>query len=804
MKELELRLSLVCFGGASLAIYMNGISTELLHLARASAHMDRPRMVNPGRAVDGTSVLYKELLSALAPKRKLSVIVDVVAGSSAGGINGIMLSRALAHDLPLTPMRDLWLNLGDIEELMRDYSLASPWSKAYLYPLIWLSMRNNAGFREQDAEARKKLVKFFRSRWFRPPFSGKRMLDWMITAAESMGRVHPSFSLMPPAHGLDLYVTLTNFYGTTRSVTLHDPELVRERMHEKSLHFRYRRPISGAVISDLDDDNLPGLGFAARGTSSFPGAFTPVTFDALDQELMRRGMAWPKREEFLHRNFAEHLTNAEDREILQKVAFLDGGITNNKPFAEAMKATFDRPAHRQVDRRILFIDPSPDPVEERVSERRPLPSFFRMFLGAMVEIPRNNPIFGDLRRISEANEEFARIMRTVRAIERDVAPMIDDIVRLEPAQIPSQQILADWRQRSQDLSLSRIGYGSTGYLHQRVSQTLDRLAHLLRDVFIEAGQRYRRVAMARSMRRWAKAQGLLEEARDSQDSAHILQAQLDFLSAFDVEFRLRRVRHLLRHINAVMAGPDSENDTLMQQLRPEKFKRRLYVAIERGQKLFHPAHLIGLLDQAWREKLDERLRLEGKRDAPSLTLFENAMEKLGDVLHLKDLDEELDGFISGSLGHLSRGCERAVYLRDGIFRTYIGFDFIDTATLSMVSHVSIKEFQEVKVDRISPEDCRALTPHLEGWPLLGTSLFLFGAFFSRRSRENDYLWGRLHAAWRMLYIIMDAAGGEAMLPDGFNLKAFERRLLRQVLLDERPSLPHVHDVIDDMLARLRD
>ena len=40
---------------------------------------------------------------------RLRVLVDVIAGASAGGINGIMLARALAFDLSLDPHRKLWL-----------------------------------------------------------------------------------------------------------------------------------------------------------------------------------------------------------------------------------------------------------------------------------------------------------------------------------------------------------------------------------------------------------------------------------------------------------------------------------------------------------------------------------------------------------------------------------------------------------------------------------------------------------------------------------------------------------------------
>ena len=36
MKERELRLALVCYGGISLAVYMHGITKEVWRLARAS------------------------------------------------------------------------------------------------------------------------------------------------------------------------------------------------------------------------------------------------------------------------------------------------------------------------------------------------------------------------------------------------------------------------------------------------------------------------------------------------------------------------------------------------------------------------------------------------------------------------------------------------------------------------------------------------------------------------------------------------------------------------------------------------
>ena len=119
MKEKELRIALVCFGGVSLAVYMHGITKEILKLVRASSVLhaiaDRAERAqatflaqrdasDPEYDTEGA---YFELLRELGRKVELRVVVDIIAGASAGGINGTMLARALSHDLPMRSLRDL-------------------------------------------------------------------------------------------------------------------------------------------------------------------------------------------------------------------------------------------------------------------------------------------------------------------------------------------------------------------------------------------------------------------------------------------------------------------------------------------------------------------------------------------------------------------------------------------------------------------------------------------------------------------------------------------------------------------------
>ena len=79
---------------------------------------------------------------------------------------------------------------------------------------------------------------------------------------------------------------------------------------------------------------------------------------------------------------------------------------------------------------------------------------------------------------------------------------------------------------------------------------------------------------------------------------------------------------------------------------------------------------------------------------------------------------------------------------------------------------------------------------------MGRNLEHFAAFFSRRARENDYLWGRLHAADRLVDIVVSAGLGARVSADKFN--PIKARLFRAILEAERPFLSNVRDLIADI------
>ena len=54
----------------------------------------------------------------------------MIAGTSAGGINGVYLAKALAHNLSQDALRNLWMEKGDINGLLRGPRRAPLWLRA--------------------------------------------------------------------------------------------------------------------------------------------------------------------------------------------------------------------------------------------------------------------------------------------------------------------------------------------------------------------------------------------------------------------------------------------------------------------------------------------------------------------------------------------------------------------------------------------------------------------------------------------------------------------------------------------------
>lgn len=771
MKQIEIRLAVVLYGGVSLAVYIHGVTREILNLVRASKQLHDAEAEGFGKEGDSTAV-YAEVLRALGPEIDLRVVVDLVSGASAGGINGVMLARALAHDLPLEPHQYLWLRNADVTRLAPPTSQFNRMAKAVVAPILYRLLLGRFGQQIRDPETRQKLGYFMQTQWFTPPFSGARFTRWMLDACDKMER-HGKHrgSLLPPGHRLDLFVTLTDYRGHSHMISLHDPPSVEETEHRRIISFTCKRALSGEITSEFDADHVPSLVFAARATASFPGAFPPATIAELDKILAHRGRAWPSRKSFL----TEKLFAGGD-EANGAGFFIDGSVVMNKPFSPVIHALGNRPASREVVRRIIYVDPDPRRHGHQQSEIG-APGFFRTILASLALIPRNEPIADDLMAIQGWNERARRMAEILAAADPQVEQLVDEIVTDDPDNPPTIDQVARYRAMANDKAHAGAGYAYLSYQTLKRRRLINRLACLIAALAKSdpAGNRNDRIE--RLLDRSVALSGTTGAG-----------AIVPFLRGFDIDFRLRRVRFVIRRLNELYRDVGSGRAQVVSSAIDD-LKTTLYDVIERLARLWQPktygaevvAAAVSIAEMADAE-------IGHTVEAALLAPFEQAMA-------LVEIDHDIDEIISlMGLAYLPAVARRAVAM------SYVGFSFYDLITFPILQWTDMDEINEVLVDRISPADAHGIgEAHVA---LKGTALMNFGAFFNRAWREHDYLWGRLNAADRCLDMLLSAVGPRLAQP--LDTTAIRQRLFNAILDAEAPNLRADPDLIDTLKRKLNE
>ena len=762
MREKELRLALVCYGGISLAVYMHGITKEVWHLARASRaeHDGAP-------AGDAIVEAWRALLAAIeaASGTRLRVFADIVAGASAGGINGVFFARAIATGESLDPLTDLWLSRADVEVLLDpDARPLSRLTKFWAVPIAWSATRLKRGTieatveRSARPEIRAKVSQFVRARWFAPPFGGHVFSGLLLDALAAMGKGPRGPMLVPPGHPVDLMVTVTDYAGHLETMRLNSPAEVAETEHR--LIFAFRHNVRGR--SELDD--IGGLVFAARATASFPGAFPPFTARELDATLLRRGEAWPGREAFLARQLPrQHAVGHAADTVL-----IDGSVLANAPFRPAIAALKMRPARREVDRRFVYIDPKPG--RRSLSLTRPqqqdeaLPGFFTTMLKALSDIPREQPIRDNVEAIEGISSRIRRMQRITEAMRPEVEQRIEAAFgRTFFFDRPTPSRLAAWRRAAQTRAVEEAGFGFIGYGHLKLSGVVEELARIAADSSGATGDAARQRWRADI---WAavRARGIDQITERGAGT----RAAVDFFRTHDLAYRIRRLRSLARKLDDVAGSEDGGAPALLEAARTAIFAA-LAPYLDREDPIFYAAL--------------------GEEDMGAGALI----DRIGVLRDLQALDLAADALLAEAFAALAKPARRAMLY------AYLGFPFTDTVTLPLLQGEGQDEFDPIKIDRISPDDCSALAVE-DGEPVLkGIQFNSFGAFFSRAFRENDYLWGRLHSVERLFDIVISAMPMATALPPG-ERERLRRAAFRAVLDEEQARL----ETIPELFAALRE
>lgn len=720
MRQKELRIALVCYGGVSLAVYMHGVTKEVWHLARASrAYHDGDE--KPG----GVAGVYRDLIDHIERERqlRLRVLPDILTGASAGGINAVFLAQAVHSGYSLDPLTDLWLDMADVDELV-DPDARPMWrfAKFWSEPLVrWVLTRpgnlvSESVAPETQDEVRRKVSRFIRGRWFEPPFSGAGFSALLERAFAAMERTAPEAPLLPPRHPLDLFVTATDFHGHLSLLRLNSPPVVEESEHRMPIDFRSRTPAAGG----RDFTDPVELVFAARATASFPGAFPPLQVAEIDALAERTGRNWPGRRHFFERIMPVHLRE----NTLDEVALIDGSVLVNKPFEGAIAALRGRPAQREVDRRFVYVDPRPDRSSAlRELEKKPV-GFFSAIFGSLSTIPREQPIRDNLEALEEQSREALRLRRIVARLRPDVEGAVEQLFgRTLFLDKPTARRLSNWRQRAQTAAAEQAGYAFQSYAQAKVSGIVARLAKLTLQAAPQLGLPDAQPIEA--VFREELARRGLESLSAPGGGAH--EGAIAFFRSHDLGFRIRRLRLLARRL-----ARDWEADPDIPDAALETARDSLYAILA----LYFDREGLTALGPDF-EKLAENVLLD-----PGAVLDHLENRRL-----LPQVDDQAELLLAEALTLMPKDLKRRMLL------TYLGFPYYDVATLALLRDEGLTEFDPAKVDRISPEDARSIREGGTRATLRGTEFYNFGAFFSRAYRENDYLWGRLHGAERMVDLL---------------------------------------------------
>jgi len=765
MQEKELRIALVCYGGISLAVYMHGVTKEVWRLARASrarhAENPDPEMLDSA---------YFRLLDKIAAEAdvQLRVLVDILAGASAGGINAVFLSHAIVTGQPLDPLTDLWLDSADVDELLDSESgIVSRLAKSAAVPFAWMLSKRSGAVEEtvdeeQRGEIRAKLANLVRARWMSPPFGGPRFTNLLLDAFDAMAKAPPGPPLLPAYQPLDLFVTVTDFRGFPQRLQLNSPPEISEREHRVTLSFQ-----------DQGDDDLPfadpiELVFAARATASFPGAFPPFTVGELDKVLAERGMTWPGRDAFLARALSGRAAAGDYEDAI----LIDGSVLANAPFRPCIQALAKRPSRRQVDRRFVYIDPKPGRRSVNLGGRGDEPpGFVATVIGALSDIPREQPIRDNLEAIDHLSSRIRRQRRIIRAMRPEVETAIEDALGTAFFFLsPTAKRLGAWRSKANNLAARAAGYAYAAYAHLKLATVAEEAANMIFRLS-GGGEKTRKDRVRRAVWRAVTEAGL--DAPDAVRADGLGDATIAFLRDFDMGFRTRRLRFAVRRLTRMSEAMEDSDDE----------RDRVRALLNEMLARYH-------LREPRDVDANTRRAFESVEEYP-----QPALDALAKLLDLRPLDHETDEHLAAALGVLGKQDRRALLL------AYLGYPFYDVATLPLLQGEGIDEFDPIKVDRISPDDAVAIRKGGTAATLKGIQFNSFGAFFSRAYRENDYLWGRLHGADRLIDITVSA------LPDGVTLDAdwirdLKRDEFRAILAEERQRLTAIPELFEQLVREV--
>lgn len=675
----------------------------------------------------------------------------------------------------------------------------------------------------------------------------------LLTAFNAMNtpelKPNPAKPLSELVEDLDLYCTTTDLKGVPVEIALTD-ENVEEQRYRNFYQFRRRKgsaspselSISDAATAPPDAINMftremdPFLAFAARCTSSFPFAFEPMELEDIiaviendDSFHDYRGSvaADPDLVSFFGpkiaalpgaRKFEEicriYQTQAARRIPFSHRPFGDGGYLDNKPFTYAIETMKTRHAILPVDRKLIYIEPSPEDFGTASAVPRTRPNAIENSLDALVELPRYETIRQDIESVIEWNASLARLHRVIDFVNDDITAANVRVSRNDnpgSGQIAPGTHPTYWR-----LRLS----GTSDQLGTRMSDSMDlspssAQGQALRSI---AGEwRVRHFPDEAAQQRYVD----LFDFDHCERAIRFLRNRLQQLPESTAEQKKLKKESLTRLAQTTCKFMGISNEPLPLDLapwqnRPQAFEcwtqylnfivdpkaaaRMMGIQnpldLQQSETIFPPfpsdrTDFLAASDQG-RDSRVEWLFTEEQSDMiitlqtdpggtrPEAIHFHEIVDFIADRLirHYSDDRLTYNPAVAPPLEPATGDTCLQSYFRemDALF-DLVGngplsgwelFNLQDIQIYPIVFGTTLGEFEPVELFRISPQDTRPIAdtspPGNEGSPALrGASLGAFGAFLDQRWRLSDMLRGRLDGAERLITAVLPDSDRETLM-----------------------------------------
>jgi patatin-related protein len=747
----ETRLGLVVYGGIALAIYMNGICREFYNAVR-------------GRSI------YK-LVKALTDS---DIVVDIISGTSAGGINGVLLSYALTNStkeevVDFADFARIWRESGDILKLMRKPSSSNLEIDSVLNGEVY--------YQQQLVEA------------FQGAYQNKHPA--------------PENEWLSDVNELDLFVTGTDILGRVYQIFDDTGCLIEIKDHHAVFQLKYRQDRREPFKPS--GETHQSLAKLCRITSCFPVAFPVVDVvlerkNGIDNKLQGKNK--------IDGNLAQW-GQLEKRDLPESepiggysLYFVDGGVLDNRPFSYTIKEMYYRTAYRPVDRKLFYIDPSPDRfADDAQFKNMSKPNTLQVIGDSLVGIPMYESIGKDLESIKEHNEKVRRYKSLVRDAE----------------------VIAN----SEEANSDTIDIKETIYLRSRLISLRDRILPLVLglDQYISPSSE-KQVILQKI------ATLLADKASNNEDKKNLDRIRKFFgkqIRDLDVEYCLRKHFYLLQNLCTKLEHePNAKEYENIQKLskniaRNIKLLEVIRSSLELGLSNLKVSesfyHLFG------QERSSNKLRMQFYRRLLRLHRFlldvnvlddsslnDNSNDVPGNIFQVLPLQakevyakkssdwlskEQLSSIFDKFKKKLSKFSNQN-YLKRNIWSN-ARFKYnhkkpeafvtilrqIELASESLIKDSQLNDWQEVlgtfrsfrdldrvvypfeyltnltsreiiQTIRISPNDAQrgfGENKKLED-KLAGETLYAFGGFFKKSWRSNDILWGRLDGLNRIVEALL--------------------------------------------------